>query len=172
MYSVQITLKQKKGGKMRKSLMFFAVVLISIMAVGCATMNTVNKMPADVDAKVKNMQPPLGKSLVYVVRPTFAGKPFKGNIIANDEFIGTTLGGLYVYAVLSPGEYKFKVTGHDNDSEIVVNLEADKTYYIYQGVYPGTFRGTTSLILLNKEEGRKALQECTLGDKLGENIAH
>lgn len=152
--------------------MCLAIVLMSIMAVGCATMNTVNKMPVEVDSKVKNMQTPLGKSLVYVVRPTLLGKPFGGNITANDEYVGTTQGGVYIYAILVPGEYKFKVTGHDSDSEIVVNLEADKTYYIYQSVYPGLFKGLTKLELVNKEEGRKALQECTLGDKLGKNIAH
>jgi len=157
---------------MTKAIRFLAIVLISVMTFGCTMMNTVKQMPADVDAKVKNMQPPSGKSLVYVVRPTFAGKPFSGDITANDEFVGTTLGGLYVYTILSPGEYKFKVMGHDNDSEIVVNLEADKTYYIYQGVYPGKNRGTTSLILLDKDDGRKELQKCTLGDKLGKNIAH
>jgi hypothetical protein len=118
------------------------------------------------------LQPPPGKSLVYVVRPTFLGKPFGGNITANDEFVGTTQGGMYVYAVLNPGEYKFKVTGHDTDSEIMVKLEAEKTYYIYQSVYPGLFKGATSLKLVNKEEGREALEKCKLGDKLGENIVH
>jgi Protein of unknown function (DUF2846) len=161
-----------KGGKMKRSLIIFFSVFLAIMAVGCATMNTVNPMSADVDAKVKNLQAPSGKALVYVVRPTFLGKPFGGNITANDEYVGTTQGGIYVYAVLSPGEYKFKVSGQDNESEIVVNIEANKTYYIYQSVYPGLLKGTTKLELVNKEEGKKALQECTLGDKLGKNIAH
>ena len=162
----------QKGEKMRKSRLFFAIFLMSIMAVGCATYGNVKKMPAEVDAKVKSMQPPSGKALVYVVRPTSLGKPFGGDITANGEFIGTTQGTMYVYAVMTPGEYKFKVTGHDNESEIVVNLEADKTYYIYQSVYPAVFRGATSLELVDKEEGRKALEECSLGDKLGKDTAH
>jgi hypothetical protein len=161
-----------KGEEMKKLLMFFVFVLMSIMAAGCATMNTVKEMPTEVDSKVKNMQPPSGKSLVYVVRPTLLGKPFGGCITANDEYIGTTQGAIYVYAVLTPGEYKFKVTGHDNDSEIVVNLEADKTYYIYQSVYPAFWSGATTLELVEKEKGRKALEKCRLGDKLGKNIAH
>ena len=161
-----------QGEKMKRSVMFFIVALISIMAAGCATMNTVNEMPAEVDFKVKNMQPPSGKSLVYIVRPTLIGKPFGGTISANDEYIGTTQGGLYVYAVLAPGEYKIKVTGHDKDSDIVVNLETNKIYYIEQSVYPGLFKGMTSLALLENDDGRKALDECILGDKLGEHIAH
>jgi hypothetical protein len=157
---------------MKKSIIFLVIVLSTIVAVGCATMNTVKEMPAEVDSKVKKMQPPLGKSLVYVVRPTSLGKPFGGYITANDEYIGTTQGTMYVYAVLTPGEYKFKVTGHDNDSELVVNLEADKTYYIYQSIYPAVWSGATSLKLVDKEKGREALQKCRLGDKLGKNIAH
>ena len=151
--------------------MILAIAIMSIMTVGCASFNSVNKMPVEVDTKVKNMQPPSGKSLVYVVRPTLLGKPFGGNITANDEYIGTTQGGMYVYAILTPGKYKFKVTGHDSSDEILVKLEADQTYYIYQSIYAGLFRGFTNLALVNDEEGRKALQECTLGDKLGENIA-
>jgi hypothetical protein len=118
------------------------------------------------------MQPPSGKSLVYVVRPTLLGKPFGGDITANGEYIGTTQGGLYVYAVLTPGNYKFEVTGQDNESDIEVNLEAGKIYFIKQSVYPGIFKGMAKLALLDNDEGRKSLQECALGDKLGENIAH
>jgi hypothetical protein len=76
-------------------------------------------------------------------------------------------GCMYVYAVLAPGEYKFKVTGHDSDSDILVNLETDKIYFIKQSVYPGLFKELTSLSLLDNDEGRKTLQECTLGDKNG-----
>lgn len=157
---------------MKKTIIFAAVVLISIMAVGCATMNTVNPMPAAVDTKVKNMQVPAGKSIAYIVRPTFLGKPFGTDITANDEYLGTTQGGIYVYAVLAPGDYNIKVTGHDNDPEIMLKLEAEKTYYIYQSVYPGLLKGIGKLEVVSQEEGRKALKECTLGDKLGKNIAH
>jgi hypothetical protein len=165
-------MRKNRERKLKKSVIFFVIGLMFITAVGCATMNTVNEMPADLDSKVKSLQPSSGKSLVYVVRPTMLGKPFGGTITANDEFIGTTQGAMYVYAVLTPGEYKFKVTGQDNDSEIVVNLEADKTYYIYQSVYPAFFKGATTLKLVNDKEGREALEKCKLGDKLGKYIAH
>ena len=132
---------------------FIPIMLCAMIAIGAGFVRKQNKV-------------------VYVVRPTLLGKPFGGNITANDEFVGTTQGTIYVYAVLTPGEYKFKVTGHDNESEIVVKLEADTTYYIYQSVYPGFLKGLTELKLVNKEEGREALEKCTLGDKLGKNIAH
>ena len=157
---------------MKKSLLFSIFFLMCIMAVGCATMNTVKELPPDVDSKVKSMQPPAGKGLVYVVRPTSLGKPFGGTITANNEYIGTTQGKMYVYAVLPPSEYLFKVTGHDTDSEITVNIEAGNTYYIYQSIYPAVFKGATSLKLVGEEDGRAALEKCRLGDKLGTNIAH
>jgi hypothetical protein len=157
---------------MKKLSTLFVIVLLSFMAFGCATMNTVNQMPTEIDTKVKNLQPPSGKSLVYIVRPTSLGKPFAGIISANDEYVGTTQGNMFVYAVLAPGGYKFKVTGQDTDSEVDVTLEANKIYYIKQGVFPAVFKGATSMSLLNNEEGREALKECTLGDKLGKNIAH
>ncbi|MCX7009058.1 MAG: hypothetical protein NTY53_17720 [Kiritimatiellaeota bacterium] len=157
---------------MKKTWRYIGIVVVSIMAFGCATMNTVKELPKEVDSKAKGLQPPPGKSLVYVVRPTFLGKPFGGTITANNEYVGTTQGGIYVYAVLSPGAYTFKVTGHDNDSEVKVNLESDKTYYIYQSLYPALFKGGTSLKVVSAEEGRKALEKCKLGDRLGNNIAH
>jgi hypothetical protein len=157
---------------MKNALIFIAIIQISTLAVGCATMNNVNPMPAEVDTKVKNMQTPSEKSLVYVMRPTFIGKPFGTDITANDEYVGTTQGGIYVYAVLAPGDYIFKVTGHDNNPEIMLKLEPNKTYYIHQGVYPGLLKGIGKLEIVTQEEGKKSLQECTLGDKLGKNIAN
>ena len=157
---------------MKNAARILIVVLISVLIVGCATMNTVKPMPGEVDAKVKGLSPPAGKSLVYVVRPTLLGKPYGGYITSDDEVIGTTQGGMYVYAVLAPGEHKFKVTGHDNDPELVVNLEADKTYFIQQNVYPGLLKGITKLTMLSEEEGRKTLAECELSDQLGANTAH
>jgi hypothetical protein len=145
------------------------VISVAVFAVGCAS---VGKMPVEVDSQVKSMQPPADKALVYVVRPTFLGKPFGGNITANDIYVGTTQGGIYVYAILTPGEYKFKVSGHDNSSDITATIEAGKTYFIEENVYPGFIKGIAKLTLLDNDQGRKALQECSLGDKLGENIAH
>lgn len=156
---------------MKKAKVIVGIALVSMLAAGCASMNTVKNMPADIDAKVKSLQPPAGKALVYVVRPTFVGKPFGGTITANSEYVGTTQGGMYVYAVLAPGEYKVKVTGHDKVSEITVNLEPGKTYFIKQGVHPGMLKGFASLTVLDGDAGRKALQECKLGDKLGKNVA-
>ncbi len=65
-----------------------------------------------------------------------------------------------------------KVTGHDKVSEIAVNLEGGKTYFIKQSVYPGMLKGFTSLTMLDDSAGRKALQECKLGEKLGKNVSN
>lgn len=154
---------------MKKGSIFVTIFIFSIMAVSCVSLST---MPPYVDLKVKQMQPPSGKSLVYVVRPTSLGKPFEGTITANDEYIGTTQGTLYIYAVLAPGNYKFKATGQDTDSEITVKLQANKTYYIYQSVYPALFKGATKLELVDNEKGRKALNECVLSGKLGKYVVH
>lgn len=154
---------------MKRALTFVTLVIITLTAVGCASLST---MPPEVDSKVKALQPPVGKALIYVVRPTSLGKPFEGTITANDEYIGTTQGTLYVYAVLSPGEYKFKASGQDTESEIEVQLESDKTYYIYQSVYPALFKGAVRLSIVDNEEGRQALGECVLSGKLGKYTAH
>ena len=163
------TKSELKTSNMRIPLIYLSLALCMGMAVGCSS---VGKMPPEVDSQVKAMQPPAGKALVYVVRPTLLGKPFGGTITANGTYVGTTRGGVFVYALLTPGEYKFKVTGHDNADAMATNLEADKTYFIKEEVFPGFFSGFTKLVLLDNDSGRKALQKCSLGNKLGENIAH
>lgn len=152
----------------RRWRMVLGVLLVAVT--GCSTMNTVSKMPSDVDARVKNLAPPAGMSLVYVVRPTMLGFPFGGTVTANDELVGVTQGGIFVYAVLPPGDYKFKVTGHDNDGELTAKLDADRTYYVYQSLYTGLFRGITSLELVSTEKGREAISQCSLGNKLGTHV--
>ena len=157
---------------MKTKLNYLTTIIATLalfLLVGCTS---VGKMPPEVDSQVKAMQPPVGKALVYVVRPTSLGKPFNGTITANGTYVGTTRGGMFVYAILPPGECKFKVTGHDNSSSIKTTLEADKTYFIKEEVFPGVIRGFAKLVLLDNDSGRKDLQHCSLGDKLGENIAH
>jgi hypothetical protein len=47
-------------------------------------MNNVNPIYFEINTKVKNMQPPSGKSLIYNIRLTFLGKPFGTDITAAD----------------------------------------------------------------------------------------
>ena len=145
-----------------------AVILLCLVASGCSS--NIAAAPSDVDARVKNLQPPSGKALVYILRPTWLGKPFAGHITANGQVIGSMEGEMYVYAALDPGQYEFKVTGQDNDSHITVNLEAGKKYYIYQSVYSGVLKGFTSLDLVDDDKGRAALGQCALSNDLGSNV--
>lgn len=151
---------------MRTARMILPIFVFVVLA-GCASMNSVSEMPAEMDARVKSLQAPAGKALVYIIRPSILGKPFGSQITANEAFIGTTQGGIYIYSILEPGEYKFKVTGHDKDAEFSAKFEAGQTYYIYQSMYPGMIRGFTSLEVVDAAKGRAALNECKLGDKLG-----
>jgi hypothetical protein len=113
------------------------------------------------DLMAKAMEPPDGKALVYIIRPSNLGKPFKFEVNCDGVYIGGTAGMLYIYVIVDPGEHLF-VGISENTSELEISVEAGKIYYIRQRPMIGLFKGTNKLILETDEIGRKMLLECTL----------
>ena len=111
------------------------------------------------------MSAPDNKALVYIVRTSALGWQTEIEVFVNDKYIGTTGGSRYIYTILDPGKYVFK-SAAENDSELILEVDAGKTYYLKQDISMGYLFGPRNeLILLNETEGRSDLQECTLSAK-------
>jgi len=127
----------------------------------------VNTASPEMDAKAKALVPPKGKSLVYIVRPTFLGKPFSHDITCDKVRIGSTCGGYYIFTVINPGKHIF-TSKCDNTSEFELMTDAGKTYYLEESVYPGVLKGIVKLSEADQTAGKKKLGECKLS---GDNTA-
>ena len=138
------------------------VFLFSFM-VGCSA---VGKMPTAVDLKIRDLHPPEGKALVYVLRPTSIGSIVKMEVTANGQYIGATGGKRYIYTLLDPGKYIFSSKA-ENTSELHIVLEAGKTYYLEQKVKMGLIMARNELLRLDDIEGHKKLSQCSLSNDLG-----
>ena len=138
------------------------VFLVSFMA-GCSA---VGKMPTAVDLKIRDLNPPEGKALVYILRPTSLGSIVKMEVTANGQYIGATGGKRYIYTILDPGKYIFSSKA-ENTSELHIVLEAGKTYYLEQKVKMGIILARNELLRLDDIEGHRKLSQCSLSNDLG-----
>jgi len=111
---------------------------------------------------VKQTIPPQGKALVYVVRPNRAGGIIKFKFHVDGKYIGTTRARQFLYSILNPGPHLF-MSKAENRSEMQLNLEAGKTYFLKQKIKIGGLKARNELIQLNESEGREMLQKCKLG---------
>jgi len=114
---------------------------------------------------VKQTIPPQGKALVYVVRPNRAGGIIKFKFHVDGKHVGTTKSRQFLYSILNPGPHLF-MSKAENRSEMQLNLEAGKTYFIKQKIKIGGLKARNQLIQVNEREGREMLQKCKLGKQI------
>jgi hypothetical protein len=107
------------------------------------------------------MQPPPGKALVYIIRSSVLGLAVGVRVSINDYKIGLTRGRSFLYAILDPGTHIIRSMA-ENTSEIQLNVEAGKTYFIEQVIKMGVLIARNKIILLDEEYGRQLLNKCKL----------
>ena len=126
-------------------------------------------MPLEMDMRVREMRPPEGKALVYIIRPSIAGGMVKMGVTANGEYIGATGGGRYIYAILEPGNYTF-VSKAENESVFQIAIETEKTYYLEQKIKMGIMMARNELVRLDDAEGHEKLSKCSLSKDVKERL--
>ena len=91
------------------------------------------KISKEEEKQIKNMAPPEGKAIVYIIRSKNVGKLVKFHVSANDTPLGYTKGKTFLYTILDPGMYTF-VSKAENTKNIDVNVEAGQIYYLLQKI--------------------------------------
>ena len=143
--------------------MVTAIALVAGLASGCAYVGHVRQAPREVSERARDLAPPAGKALVYVVRPSGEADAVRMPVACDGSTLGTTGGKRFIYAMLDPGSHVFiSRTEGKGKSELPIVLEAGKTYYLEQKPISG-FPGTRSkLVRLEDAEGRVKLLKCSL----------
>ncbi len=104
---------------------------------------------------VKTM--PEGKALVYIYRPkNFVGSAVHFSVHANDRKVSDVhlYNGGYIVYFADPGKYEFWAQVSNTRTEILVDIEAGKTYYI-EGE-------SVKLELVPNEIGEQRIKKCKL----------
>jgi hypothetical protein len=141
------------------------IVLLLAVATAVCGCSAVGKAPPELDLEAKQLVPPEGKALVYIVRPSDFGRSVKFKVTVDGEYIGATGGSRFIYAVLEPGSHLI-VSKAENASELAIVLEAGQTYYLEQKIQMGLLKARNKLARIEDEEGRKKLESCVLSNDL------
>jgi hypothetical protein len=122
-----------------------AIVLAAGLASGCAYIGHVRQAPRDASERARNLTPPAGKALVYIVRPAGEADAVRMPVTCEGKELGTTGGRRFIYAALDPGSHVF-ISRAGGKSELPIVLEAGRTYYLEQKPTSG-FPGTRSKLV-------------------------
>jgi len=136
---------------------FIGILLFSFLMTNCA----MQKASLESDTKAKQLIAPAGKAIVYVLRPSGFGAAVRFYVYCDSKNIGSTGGNRFIYTILDAGKHKIESQA-ENDDELEMSLEPDKTYYIEQVPKMGIMMARNRLILLNETEGKEDLMKCKL----------
>jgi len=152
---------------------FATLIFIGYVILGCLKSTVfVEKMPSEVDMKVKWMQVPKGKALIYIIRPSkFFGSGVGYKLTCDGKYIGATSSGRYIYALLEPGSHLIASHPSKDDiqkGEILIKVKPGEIYFIVAetkmsivgSIVPLEFR--MELVRITTSEGREALLKCSL----------
>ena len=142
-------------------------LVIFMMTILWSLCSPVGKLTPEKDRAAKSLEPSADKALVYIVRPPKYGKTVM-HVYVDGKYLGTTASARYLYVLLDPGIYKFE-SDAENISELLMQVEPGKTYFIEQKVKMGILQQRNELIRLNEKEGRSKLSQCALSSEFNEN---
>ncbi len=106
-------------------------------------------------------EPPTGKAMIYIIRPTMMGQKIQTKLAVDGEWKGANRGNNYFFFTLEPGEHHF-CSDAENRSLVSLKVDAGKTYYLQQKIRIGFIKARTKLVLLDDEEGKKGVAKCHL----------
>ena len=98
------------------------------------------------------------KAIVYVVRPTSVGAAVKSFFFVDDEVVGINRGSSYFFTYVDPGKHVFWSKA-ENVSALEMEVEAGKTYYLWQKARMGGMKARVKLTEATEAEGQAALKK-------------
>ncbi len=157
--------------KTTKIILFFVILFLPLFQVfgqdskeeklkACGT--TEIKYKASTDKKQHpTPEAPIGKALIYVLRPTIMGNKVQSKFAVDGVWKGANRGRNYFFVMVEPGERYF-CSESENQDYLKLTVEAGKTYYLQQKVEMGLWKARTNLVVMKEEEGIKKLKDVHL----------
>ncbi len=99
-----------------------------------------------------------GHATIYVVRPAMIGKAIKFWAFCDDTPLGVTKGKTYTFGHVPAGKHVFWAKA-ENVSALEMEVEAGKTYYLWQKARMGGMKARVKLTEATEAEGKAALKK-------------
>jgi Protein of unknown function (DUF2846) len=137
----------------RRLALFAAAALVA----GCAS---VNKAPEAADASAKQFTANPAAAVVYVYRNETLGAAVPMALAVNGKQVATTAAKTFVRLELPAGTHL--ITSQGDKSQLSLEVQTGKVYYVWQEVKMGLVVGGSKLQLVPEDVGRKGVLECAL----------
>ncbi|MFN0014950.1 MAG: DUF2846 domain-containing protein [Saprospiraceae bacterium] len=141
--------------------LFRTTFLGTIVAIGLAACSTTKIEDPAEDLRLRTMKPTEGMALIYFLRPTSAAYGIGMEVTCDGTHIGGNHGKRYFFAHVKPGKRVF-VSSAENKAELLLVLDAGKTYFIEQKIKMGILTARNQLERIEEADGRKKLAKCKL----------
>jgi hypothetical protein len=143
---------------MFKQLTFTALLALTALTGGCASVKMADESQ---DAQAKTFQVAPDKAHIYVYRNESMGAGVKMPVALNGKAVGQTVAKSYLMLSVPAGQQTL-VSSAENDSELKLNAEAGKNYFVWQEVKVGFIKARNSLQVVDDQTGRAGVAESKL----------
>jgi Protein of unknown function (DUF2846) len=140
-----------------RRLTLISFVAMATLTAGCAS---INKAPAEANARAKEFRADPALSQVYVYRNESLGALVQMPLTVNGKLAGSTGAFTFFRFELPPG--KHTLTSQGDTSKLELATEAGQSYFVWQEVKMGVFSGGSKLQLVPEAAGKKGVLECAL----------
>jgi len=141
---------------MKKMKSVFLVLMLALS--GCAT---IPKASIEQDQVGKKFEAPPDKSVIYIYRDEMMGGGVRMDVLIDGFLLGDMRTKSYMRAVVKPGPHTV-LSRAENSSQVSVNAEPGKIYYVWQEAKMGLMYAGTALHLVDSGTGQRAILSCDL----------
>lgn len=136
--------------------LLFAIGILSLMMLGGCASSSVTRQ-----AEKSYPKPDSTHGIVYFYRiKAFTGAAVSYDIHQGDKIIGSIKNGTYFYQILEPSRYQFWAKTEAR-KEVIINVEAGKTYYVKCEVGMGILVGRPKMTIVADITGENEIMTCT-----------
>lgn len=136
------------------------ILLVLSLFVACTSIPVADP---SLDTKAKAFQADPEGAIVYVYRNEKLGGAVRMDVLLNNQFLGETRTGYFMWLQLPPGEYTL-TSRAENSDQIDLDVEAGEVYYVRQEANMGVTYSRIKLHLVDAATGQKGINECSLLD--------
>lgn len=134
-----------------------AIAVVATLS-GCAS---VQKADVNASQHAKVFKPLTDKAVVYVYRDEILGAAIKMPVKVDDMVAGQTGPKSFLQLALPPGHHVIGSLS-EKDASLPLDVEAGKTYYVWQEVKMGVMSARSQLHLVSTDVGQAGVRKCDL----------